>query len=42
MLDIPFIGAYELRKDLPLLLKRLQKEAEGLVVTRSWRLSHSL
>lgn len=34
ILEIPFVGAYELRKNLPLLLKRLQKKGEGVVVTR--------
>ncbi len=33
-LEIPFVGAYELRKNLPLLLSRLQRGDEGVVVTR--------
>jgi len=34
ILEIPFVGAYELRKNLPLLLRRLQKEGDGVVVTQ--------
>jgi prevent-host-death family protein len=34
LLQVPFVGAYELRKDLPLLLRRLQKERGELVVTQ--------
>lgn len=34
VLGVPFVGAYELRKNLPLLLRRLQKGDEGVVVTR--------
>lgn len=34
ILEIPFVGAYELRKKLPLLLRRLQKKGEGVVVTQ--------
>jgi len=34
ILDASFVGAYELRKNLPLLLGRLQKTDEGVVVTR--------
>jgi len=34
ILEIPFVGAYELRKSLPVLLGRLQKKNEEMVVTR--------
>ena len=34
ILEIPFVGAYELRKNLPLLLGQIQKKEEGVVVTR--------
>lgn len=34
ILQIPFVGAYELRKNLPLLLMQLRKKNEGLVVTQ--------
>lgn len=34
ILEVPFVGTYELRKNLPLLLRRLQKSDEGVVVTR--------
>lgn len=34
LLQIPFVGAYELRKNLPLLLAQLQKKGDGLVVTQ--------
>lgn len=34
ILEIPFVGAYELRKNLPLLLRQLQKEGDGVVVTQ--------
>jgi len=34
ILEIPFVGTYELRKNLPLLLAQLQKKGEGLVVTQ--------
>ncbi len=34
ILEIPFVGAYQLRKDLPLLLHRLQKGDDGMMVTQ--------
>jgi prevent-host-death family protein len=34
ILEVPFVGTYELRKNLPLLLRRLQKMGEGVVVTQ--------
>lgn len=34
ILQIPFVGAYELRKKLPLLLSKMQRENDGLVVTQ--------
>lgn len=34
LLQIPFVGTYELRKNLPLLLTQLQKKGDGLVVTQ--------
>jgi len=34
ILEIPFVGTYELRKNLPLLLRRLEKGQEGVVVTQ--------
>jgi prevent-host-death family protein len=34
ILEVSFVGTYELRKDLPLLLARLQKKDEGVVVTQ--------
>lgn len=34
ILEIPFVGAYELRKNLPILLQSLQKRDDGLVVTQ--------
>jgi prevent-host-death family protein len=34
ILQIPFVGAYELRKNLPVLLRQLQKGQEGVVVTQ--------
>ena len=33
-LEIPFVGTYELRKNLPLLLAQLQRKGEGVVVTQ--------
>jgi len=34
ILTVPFVGAYELRKDLPLLLNKIRKTGEGMVVTQ--------
>lgn len=34
ILEIPFVGAYELRKNLPLLLAQLQRKGDGVVVTQ--------
>jgi len=34
ILQIPFVGAYELRKNLPVLLRQLQKGQGGVVVTQ--------
>lgn len=34
ILQIPFVGTYELRKDLPVLLNQLQKQDGGMVVTQ--------
>lgn len=34
ILKIPFIGAHELRKNLTLLLQKLQKQNDGVVVTQ--------
>lgn len=34
ILEIPFVGAYELRKNLSLLLAQLQRKGDGVVVTQ--------
>lgn len=34
ILEFPFVGVYELRKTLPLLLKRLQSDDGSIVVTK--------
>jgi prevent-host-death family protein len=34
ILELPFVGAYELRKNLPVLLRQLQEKRGELVVTQ--------
>lgn len=34
ILEIPYVGTYELRKDLPLLLAQLQRKGDGVVITQ--------
>ncbi|MDP3955155.1 MAG: type II toxin-antitoxin system Phd/YefM family antitoxin [bacterium] len=34
ILGIPFVGTYELRKNLPLLLAQIQRKGDGVVVTQ--------
>lgn len=34
ILETPFVGTYELRKNLPLLLAQVQKREDGVVVTQ--------
>ena len=34
ILEIPFVGSFELRKNLPTLLARLKKKDDGVVVTQ--------
>lgn len=34
LLEIPFVGTYELRKDLPFILARLNEKEDGVVVTQ--------
>lgn len=35
ILETPFVGTHELRKNLPLLLAQLQRKGEGMVVTQN-------
>lgn len=34
ILEVPFVGTYELRKNLSLLLAQLQRKGDGVVVTQ--------